>query len=117
MSSPSWTIAIGCDSAGTDYKEILKADLEKDKRVKGVIDVGVSKNGGDLDTDYPHIGVAAAREVSEGRADRALLICGTGGSYPALWRPRNWVSFDGFVGMGVAISANKVVSLLHSIPY
>jgi len=88
MSSPSWTIALGCDDAGLDYKELLKADLEKDPRVKAIIDVGVSKDGGDLKTAYPHIGVAAARKVASGEATRALLICGT--------------------GMGVAMSANKV---------
>ena len=39
-------------------------------------------------TAYPHIAVAAARLIAEGKADRALLVCGT--------------------GLGVAISANKV---------
>ena len=42
----------------------------------------------DEHTAYPHIGVAAARIVADERADRALLLCGT--------------------GLGVAISANKV---------
>jgi len=88
--SPQWTIALGCDNAGSEYKTALKADLEKDPRVKSVIDVGVTKGGEDFDTAYPHIGVKAARLVADGKADRALLICGT--------------------GMGVAISANKVVS-------
>lgn len=79
------TIVIGCDDAGLQYKRALKKDLEADPRVADVIDVGV---GADDDTAYPHVAVAAARLVSEGRADRALLICGT--------------------GLGVAISANKV---------
>ncbi|ANY06432.1 ribose-5-phosphate isomerase [Pseudonocardia sp. HH130630-07] len=78
-------IVVGADDAGVDYKEILKADLLADDRVAEVIDVGV---GADGHTAYPHIGVAAARTVAEGRADRALLVCGT--------------------GLGVAISANKV---------
>ena len=78
-------IAIGCDDAGLHYKEILKADLEKDPRVSEVTDVGVVR---DENTSYPHVAVAAARLVTEGKADRALLICGT--------------------GLGVAISANKV---------
>jgi ribose 5-phosphate isomerase B len=86
MSSPSWTVAIGADEAGFDYKKIIKADLEKDPRVKSVIDVGV--NEGSDKTAYPHVGVAAARKVAEGKADRAIIICGT--------------------GMGVAISACKV---------
>ena len=78
-------IVIGCDDAGTDYKETLKADLEADERVAQVLDVGVTA---EEDIAYPHIGVAAATMVAEGKADRALLICGT--------------------GLGVAISANKV---------
>ena len=86
MSSPSWTVAIGADEAGFDYKQAIKAELEKDSRVKEVIDVGV--NAGTDKTAYPHVGVAAAKKVAEGKADRAIIICGT--------------------GMGVAISANKV---------
>ncbi|MFF1832836.1 ribose-5-phosphate isomerase [Streptomyces sp. NPDC058231] len=78
-------IVIGCDDAGYAYKEALKADLEADPRVGSVLDVGVTA---DEHTAYPHIGVAAARVVADGEADRALLLCGT--------------------GLGVAISANKV---------
>jgi ribose 5-phosphate isomerase B len=78
-------IVVGCDDAGLDYKDRLKADLEADDRVAEVIDVGVTA---DEDTAYPHIGVAAGKLIAEGRADRALLVCGT--------------------GLGVAISANKV---------
>ncbi|BDX33232.1 D-erythrulose-4-phosphate isomerase 1 [Mycobacterium antarcticum] len=78
-------IVVGCDDAGLEYKEALKADLLADDRVADVTDVGV---GGDEHTAYPHVAVEAARLVAEGRADRALLICGT--------------------GLGVAISANKV---------
>ncbi|WP_037573381.1 ribose-5-phosphate isomerase [Phaeacidiphilus oryzae] len=78
-------IVVGCDDAGFEYKERLKADFEADDRVAAVLDVGV---GAEEATAYPHIGVAAARLIAEGRADRALLVCGT--------------------GLGVAISANKV---------
>ena len=78
-------IVVGCDDAGVEYKERLKADLEADERVAEVVDVGVTP---EEDIAYPHIGVAAAKLVAEGKADRALLICGT--------------------GLGVAISANKV---------
>lgn len=83
--SDKLNIVVGCDDAGLDYKERLKADLLADDRVGEVIDVGVTA---DEDTAYPHIGVAAARLVADGTADRALLVCGT--------------------GLGVAISANKV---------
>ncbi|KAA0081118.1 ribose-5-phosphate isomerase [Mycolicibacterium sp. P9-64] len=78
-------IVVGCDDAGFEYKESLKGDLLADERVGEVIDVGVSA---DEHTAYPHVAVAAARMVAEGKADRALLVCGT--------------------GLGVAISANKV---------
>jgi ribose 5-phosphate isomerase B len=78
-------IVVGSDDAGYEYKEALKGDLRADDRVSEVTDVGV---GTDENTAYPHIAVAAARLVAEGKADRALLVCGT--------------------GLGVAISANKV---------
>jgi ribose 5-phosphate isomerase B len=78
-------IVVGSDDAGVDYKDLLKADLEKDPRVGEVVDVGVTS---DENTAYPHVAVEAARRIADGRADRALLVCGT--------------------GLGVAISANKV---------
>lgn len=79
-------IVVGCDNAGYQYKEALKADLEADPRVDGVIDVGVG--GPDDGRFYPNVAIEAAELVRDGRADRALLVCGT--------------------GLGVAISANKV---------
>lgn len=78
-------LVVGSDDAGFDYKEILKGDLENDSRVASVIDVGVAADG---HTDYPHVAVEAARLIVDGKADRALLVCGT--------------------GLGVAIAANKV---------
>lgn len=83
--SDQWTIVIGCDDAGVDYKQALKADLLADPRVAKVIDAGINP---DEPVAYPHMAVAAARKVALGEADRALLFCGT--------------------GLGVAISANKV---------
>jgi len=85
MAEQGWKIVIGADDAGGQYKDALKADLEADDRVAEVVDVGVN---GDESTAYPHVAVEAARRVADGRADRALLVCGT--------------------GLGVAISANKV---------
>jgi ribose 5-phosphate isomerase B len=78
-------VVVGSDDAGYEYKEALKGDLRADDRVVEVTDIGV---GTDENTAYPHVAVAAARLVAEGKADRALLVCGT--------------------GLGVAISANKV---------
>ena len=85
MTEQTFRIVVGCDDAGLEYKEALKADLQRDPRVSEVIDVGV---GASESTPYPHVAVAAARKVAAGEADRALLVCGT--------------------GLGVAISANKV---------
>lgn len=83
-----WRIVIGSDDEGHAYKVALKADLEADPRVAEVIDVSVRPG-----TPAPHllVAAAAAREVTQGRADRALLIC---------------VS-----GLGVAMSANRVPGL------
>lgn len=81
----SYTVVIGSDDAGVDYKEILKADLLKDPRVVNVIDVGVDPDG---HTPYPTVAISAAQHIAAGDADRGLLICGT--------------------GLGVAIAANKV---------
>ncbi|TCP57117.1 ribose 5-phosphate isomerase B [Tamaricihabitans halophyticus] len=80
-----WRIVVGSDDAGLDYKDVLRRDLAEDPRVAEVTDIGV---GTAEHTAYPHVAVRAARLVAEGKADRALLICGT--------------------GLGVAISANKV---------
>jgi ribose 5-phosphate isomerase B len=79
-------LVIGCDQAGLEYKERLKADLKDDPRVDSVEDLGVHNS-----TDpapYSEIGLAAGERISNGHADRAVLICGT--------------------GIGMAISANKV---------
>ena len=70
---------------GLTYKAALMADLEADPRVTGIIDVGIPK---DESAPYVRVALAAARVVTDGLADRALLICGA--------------------GLGVAMSANKV---------
>lgn len=70
---------------GFEYKEVLRRDFENSPFVESVTDVGV---GIDEHDPYPRVAVKAAELVAAGRADRALLICGT--------------------GLGVAISANKV---------
>ncbi|HEY0699946.1 MAG TPA: ribose-5-phosphate isomerase [Micromonospora sp.] len=85
MTQQKLRIVVGSDSAGSSYREALSRDLAADDRVAEVIDVGVTA---DDETAYPHIAAAAARMIADGRADRALLVCGT--------------------GLGVAISANKI---------
>ena len=81
-------IIVGSDEAGFDYKEAIKADLERDGRVDSIIDVGVVR---DATAPYPAVAIEAAERVANGEADRAILICGT--------------------GLGVAIAANKVTGI------
>lgn len=87
-----YVVAVGADNAGVEYKNRIKADLEADPRIDKVIDLGVGSV--DDDTFYPHVGVAVAKKVAAGEADRGILVCGT--------------------GMGMAISANKVAGVRAS---
>lgn len=80
-----YLIVIGCDDAGIEYRNILKTQLQGDSRVLEIIDIGVKQVA---TKNYPSIAFAAAELIKDGKAERALLICGT--------------------GLGMAISANKV---------
>jgi len=82
-------IVVGGDDAGFDYKATITSDLNSNPLVASVHDVG-PLSASDK-TAYPHFAVDAAKLIKEGKADRALLICGT--------------------GLGVAISANKVTGI------
>ena len=66
-------IAIGCDHAGFELKEDLKAYL----RERGIeaLDLG-TRDGAPV--DYPEIGMIVAEKVSTGAVPRGILICGTG---------------------------------------
>ena len=75
-------IVIAAPSNGTELKNALKARLQTDPRVSRLTDLSTP------DGTYPQLSFAAAQEVAAGRADRAILICGT--------------------GVGTAIAANKV---------
>jgi ribose 5-phosphate isomerase B len=76
-------IAVGSDHAGFHLKEHVKATLVASGY--GVVDVGT---GSVESVDYPRFAEQAARLVSRGEADRAVLACGS--------------------GVGVSIVANKV---------
>ena len=75
-------ISIGNDHAGPDYKKAIVQFLES----KGHI---ITNHGTDtLDSvDYPDFGHKVANDVSEGKADFGIVICGSGN--------------------GIAMSANK----------
>ena len=67
-------IIIASDHAGFALKEKLKSYLEKSLRLK-VKDIGTHS----LDScDYPLYAYALAKEVSQGRFSRGILICKTG---------------------------------------
>lgn len=76
-------IALACDHGGFDYKETLKRTLINEGYE--VIDFGC---GSCASVDYPDMAYPCAKAVSNGEADRGIVICGT--------------------GIGVSIVANKV---------
>jgi ribose 5-phosphate isomerase B len=83
-------LIVGADEAGVDYKDRILADLRADPRVTEVIDIGVNRDDSaeQFTKPYPYVGIAAGELIRDGKADRAILFCGT--------------------GIGVAIAANKV---------
>jgi ribose 5-phosphate isomerase B len=76
-------VAIGADHAGYDLKEKLRTWLSQD----GIdfLDEGTSSNHS---VDYPDYARRVAEDVTTGRADVGILVCGS--------------------GIGMAIAANKV---------
>jgi ribose 5-phosphate isomerase B len=76
-------IAIGCDEAAYDLKELLKRFLA-DRKVE-VVDFGTFDG---RPVPYPNVAFAVAEAVAAGEFERAILCCGT--------------------GIGMAICANKV---------
>lgn len=83
-------IAIGCDEAGYELKEKIKAFLEASG--KSVVDYGVYDTNPVL---YPDIAVKVAKSIASGENDRGILICGT--------------------GIGMAITANKVPGIRAAV--
>ena len=83
-------VAIGSDHAGFDLKETIKALLD----TLGVPyeDVGTASAAS---ADYPDSAEQVARAILSGRADRGVLVCGTG------------------IGMGIA--ANKIPGIRAAV--
>jgi ribose 5-phosphate isomerase B len=77
------TVALAADHGGFALKEELKSELAN----LGVdcIDLGTDS---ETSVDYPDFGRAVADAIIEGRAERGVIICGT--------------------GMGISIAANRV---------
>ena len=66
-------IAVGSDHAGFDLKELIQRQLVS--AGFDVIDVGTYSTEA---VDYPDYAEALGRAVLDGRADRGVLICGSG---------------------------------------
>jgi RpiB/LacA/LacB family sugar-phosphate isomerase len=76
-------VAIGADHAGYELKEELASRIAASGH--SVLDLGTH---GTDPVDYPDYAEAVARAVADGRADRGLVVCGS--------------------GAGASIAANKV---------
>lgn len=76
-------IALGADHAGWELKEALKAWLIEHSHQ--ILDFGTHSPD---PVDYPDYAVQVAEAVASGKAERGVLICGT--------------------GIGMAMTANKV---------
>ena len=76
-------IAIGCDHAGYELKEKVKARMAAAGHE--MIDVGTNSTES---VDYPAYGHAVGRSVAAGEAERGIAICGS--------------------GIGISIACNKV---------
>jgi ribose 5-phosphate isomerase B len=70
---PGGAIAVASDHAGFDLKEILKRDLQE--AGLEVLDLGTNST---QSVDYPDFGTAMADAVASGRAEKGVLVCGTG---------------------------------------
>lgn len=84
------SIAIGCDEAGFEFKEVI---------IKFLTEKGIEvEDFGGYNTDpvlYPDIAVTVAKSIVEGKHERGILICGT--------------------GIGMAIAANKVPGIRAAV--
>ena len=83
------SIVIGADHAGFPLKEILKPFLAKNYQV---VDVGTDS---EASVDYPDFAEKVGQAILEGKAERGILICGS--------------------GVGAAVAANKVKGIRASV--
>jgi ribose 5-phosphate isomerase B len=79
-------IALGSDHAGFVLKEHLRLSLERAGHQ--VVDEGTHSTES---CDYPNFAAPVAHDVADGRAERGVLVCGT--------------------GIGMSIAANKVAGI------
>ena len=88
--STSLRIALGGDHAGFPLKQVVV------ERLNGIsvslIDCGTNSSES---CDYPDFAVAVAKEIIEGRADRGIVVCGS--------------------GVGVSVAANKIPGIRAAV--
>lgn len=84
------TVVMAADHAGFEMKEALKADVEALGHT--VLDLGTNS----LDSvDYPDFGRLAAAAISDGRAERGVIVCGS--------------------GIGISIAANRFTAVRSAL--
>ena len=84
-------IAIGSDHAGYSMKQVLAGRLHE--LGHDVLDVGAFKP--DPADDYPDFAEAVGNAIMEGKAERGVLICGS--------------------GVGVSVAANKMPGIRAAV--
>ena len=67
------TIAVASDHAGFDLKELLKRDLQE--AGYAVLDLGTTSTAS---VDYPDFGKAMGDAIASGKAEKGVLVCGSG---------------------------------------
>jgi ribose 5-phosphate isomerase B len=77
-------VAIAADHAGFELKTSLAGEIQR--MGHEVVDLGAFKY--EAADDYPDFAAASGRAVADGKADRSVLICGS--------------------GVGASIAANKI---------
>lgn len=83
-------ISIGCDHGGVELKNAIIEHLKK--RGTEFCDHGIfDKNS----VDYPDIAILVTEDITSGKAERGILVCGT--------------------GIGMSIAANKVKGIRASV--
>ena len=83
-------LVIGADHGGVHLKEDIVAFLRKQRHT--VIDVGAHD---DLPSDYPDFALAVARQIISKKANRGIIVCGS--------------------GVGACIAANKVPGIRAAV--
>ncbi len=83
-------IAIGCDHGGIVLKPVVEEVLNKNGIE--IIDFGCYD---EKSVDYPDYALKVAEAVSQGKADKGIILCGT--------------------GIGISIAANKVKGIRAAV--